>query len=79
MSALTHLFPGLLLIAGTALAVMPLAAAPGRWGYFDFGKDAASARIQPGKNCFECHERHAAADMTFVQFYPTLQQAAGAR
>jgi hypothetical protein len=46
----------------------------GRWAYFDFGKEANSASPQPKSNCFECHERHTAVDMTFVQFYPTLQQ-----
>jgi hypothetical protein len=51
----------------------------GRWAYFDFGMDARSAAPQPASGCFECHERHAAVDMTFVQFYPTLQQVKPAR
>ena len=46
-----------------------------RWAYFDFGKQSPSAPPQPESNCFACHEQHAAADMTFVQFYPTLQKA----
>jgi hypothetical protein len=33
-----------------------------------------SATPQPQSGCFACHQRHAAVDMTFVQFYPTLQQ-----
>ena len=51
----------------------------GRWAYFDFGMDARNAAPQPASGCFECHERHAAVDMTFVQFYPTLQQVKPAR
>lgn len=51
----------------------------GRWAYFDFGMDARSTTPQPESRCFACHERHAAVDMTFVQFYPTLQQVKPAR
>jgi hypothetical protein len=51
----------------------------GRWAYFDFGMEARSASPQPESNCFACHERNAAVDMTFVQFYPTLQEVKAAR
>lgn len=51
----------------------------GRWAYFDFGMDARSTTPQPESRCFACPERHAAVDMTFVQFYPTLQQVKPAR
>ena len=44
------------------------------WAYFDFGDEANSASPQPESSCFACHKRHAAVDMTFVQFYPTLQK-----
>ena len=39
----------------------------------DFVKD-----IQPilAKNCYSCHEQNGAVDTTFVQFYPTLIDAA---
>jgi hypothetical protein len=43
-----------------------------RWAYFDFG-DAQTATPEPASNCFACHAANAAVDMTFVQFYPTLQ------
>lgn len=46
----------------------------GRWAYFDFGMDSRSASPQRESECFACHEKHGAVDMTFVQFYPTLQQ-----
>src|SRR5918994_3862701 len=45
----------------------------GRWAYFDFGMDSKTARPEPKSNCFACHAANAKVDMTFVQFYPTLQ------
>lgn len=45
----------------------------GRWAYFDFGMDAQTASPQPESGCYACHAKNAAVDMTFVQFYPTLQ------
>jgi hypothetical protein len=46
----------------------------GRWAYFDFGPAARTAEPQPQSGCFACHEKNTAVDMTFVQFYPTLQR-----
>jgi hypothetical protein len=46
----------------------------GRWAYFEFGMEASRVAAQPESGCFACHTRHAAVDMTFVQFYPTLQK-----
>ena len=45
----------------------------GKWAYFDFGMDGKTARPQPESGCFACHKANAKVDMTFVQFYPTLQ------
>jgi hypothetical protein len=45
----------------------------GSWAYFDFGRAASAATPQPESACFSCHKRSGAVDMTFVQFYPTLQ------
>lgn len=45
----------------------------GRWAYFEFGMDAATAGPQPESGCYACHAKNAAVDMTFTQFYPTLQ------
>jgi hypothetical protein len=45
----------------------------GRWAYFDFGQ-ASGATPQPESSCFACHLKNTAVDMTFVQFYPTLQK-----
>ena len=51
----------------------------GRWAYFDFGMDTKTARPEPKSNCFACHAANAKVDMTFVQFYPTLQGVKTAR
>jgi len=46
----------------------------GGWGFFPLGATGA----RPGTllpyeaPCYSCHQAHAAADTTFVQFYPTL-------
>jgi hypothetical protein len=61
-------------VHGIEVSVKDSARFKGRWAYFDFGMDARSATAQPESGCFACHKRHAAVDMTFVQFYPTLQQ-----
>lgn len=45
----------------------------GGWGFFAFGAAGAPAsEIPHSVACYGCHEQHAAADTTFVQFYPTL-------
>ena len=52
------------------------------WAFYDFGvagslRDVAEplsgARVA---RCIECHTEHTAAERTFVQFYPTLLEAA---
>lgn len=59
---------------GIEVSVKDSARFKGRWAYFDFGM-AQTAAPQPQTGCFACHQQHGAADMTFVQFYPTLQNA----
>lgn len=44
-----------------------------RWAYYDFGMDSKTATLEPENTCFACHKASAQVDMTFVQFYPTLQ------
>jgi cytochrome P460 len=45
----------------------------GGWAFFGFGNGQKSAgEIPHTTDCYSCHEAHAAADTTFVQFYPTL-------
>jgi hypothetical protein len=58
---------------GVEVSVKDSSRFKGRWAYFDFGTDASSASPQAESGCFACHQKHAAVDMTFVQFYPTLQ------
>jgi hypothetical protein len=55
---------------------------PDGWAFFDFGaatsmKDvAAPLSGQRVAECVECHTKHTAVERTFVQFYPTLLDAA---
>ncbi|WP_404359450.1 cytochrome P460 family protein [Methylotuvimicrobium sp. KM1] len=56
--------------------------APGNWGFFRFTIEDSpllhsSAKAQPGENCQACHQKHAAKDQVFTQFYPVLRAAAG--
>jgi len=49
----------------------------GQWAFYAFGKDGEAARPIPhAADCYFCHEKSAAVDTTFVQFYPTLLQIA---
>lgn len=51
----------------------------GSWAFFGFGGDRKSAgEIPHDSACYSCHQQHAAADTTFVQFYPTLLPVATA-
>jgi hypothetical protein len=59
---------------GIEVSVKDSARFKGRWAYFDFGM-AKTATAEPESGCFACHQQHGAVDMTFVQFYPTLQSA----
>jgi hypothetical protein len=44
----------------------------GGWAFFSFGDSRPAQMIPVSKDCYSCHEQHAAVDTTFVQFYPTL-------
>ncbi len=44
----------------------------GGWGFFGFDGDKPSMQMPQTSACYACHRDHAAADTTFVQFYPTL-------
>ncbi len=48
----------------------------GGWGFFGFDGDKPAEMIPYSASCYSCHQQHAAADTTFVQFYPTLLPAA---
>jgi hypothetical protein len=44
----------------------------GGWAFFAFDGDKPARQIPQTAACYACHQAHAAADTTFVQFYPTL-------
>jgi hypothetical protein len=48
----------------------------GGWGFFSFDAGQSAPPIAMTAACYACHRAHAAADTTFVQFYPTLLPAA---
>lgn len=52
---------------------------PGGWAYFGFtdmqGKALAKAKPFPDGACLSCHQRKAATDHVFTQFYPVLNAA----
>jgi hypothetical protein len=49
-----------------------------KWAYFNFSSTSqTAAAITPAKNdCWNCHEKNAAVEHSFVQFYPQLLQVA---
>jgi hypothetical protein len=52
-------------------------ASRGGWNFYAFRKDAAIGEPFPkSAACFTCHAKNGATDTTFVQFYPTLIEAA---
>jgi hypothetical protein len=50
-------------------------ALPDKWAYYNFD-DNKTARANPKEGCFSCHDKHAAVEHVFVQFYPTLKPIA---
>jgi hypothetical protein len=48
---------------------------PDKWAYFAFDTDKTAAP-NPKEACFNCHEKNAAVEHSFVQFYPTLKPVA---
>ena len=44
----------------------------GGWAFFSFQGSRPAQMIPMSKDCYSCHQQHAAVDTTFVQFYPTL-------
>jgi hypothetical protein len=50
---------------------------PGGWGFFDFARGAGPvAPLPQSASCYSCHRDNTAVEQTFVQFYPTLMEAA---
>jgi hypothetical protein len=59
-------------VMGMEAHVKDTARFKGGWGFFGFGGGKPAAQIPYTAACYACHQDHAAADTTFVQFYPTL-------
>ena len=49
---------------------------PGGWAFYSFEDQNPSTPFPHEMDCYSCHEKHAAVDTTFVQFYPTLLKLA---
>lgn len=52
---------------------------PSGWAFVGFRDEAPTAPLPQTSACNVCHQDHAAADTTFVQFYPTLLPIAEAK
>jgi hypothetical protein len=46
------------------------------WAFYGFDQPVSAKAIERPASCYTCHEQHGAVDTTFVQFYPTLMDAA---
>jgi len=46
------------------------------WAFYGFDNEVSAKAIARPASCYTCHEEHGAVDTTFVQFYPTLLDAA---
>ena len=70
-------------VHGVEMAVKDSSHVPEGWAYYGFGgmggAPSRSASAQPKNSCFSCHAEHAARDHVFLQFYPLLTEAAGAK
>ncbi|HEY0650916.1 cytochrome P460 family protein [Phenylobacterium sp.] len=45
---------------------------PSGWAFFGFNGEQPAQALPQTSACNQCHEKNAAVDTTFVQFYPTL-------
>ena len=60
-------------VTGLEAHVKDAARFEGGWGFFGFNDARQPADLfSYDAACYSCHRQHAAADTTFVQFYPTL-------
>lgn len=54
-------------------------ATPEVWRYYDFNLDGGPGDMMPQAGCFSCHEKNAAVEHSFAQFYPQLLEVAMAK
>jgi hypothetical protein len=52
---------------------------PEVWRYYGFGTTGKEAAALPKEACFSCHEKSAAVEHSFTQFYPALLEVALAK
>ena len=64
-------------VLGIEVEVKDEARFPGKWAFYGFNGNAATAKPLPTtQSCYSCHAQNGAVDNTFVQFYPTLADIA---
>jgi len=64
-------------VIGVEVEVKDESRFPGKWAFYEFGRNATSAKPLPtSASCYSCHAQNGAVDNTFVQFYPTLTDIA---
>ena len=68
-------------LLGVEAEVKDEARFPAGWGFYAFTSAAKSGKLVPAatSECQSCHSQHGAVENTFVQFYPTLFEAAKKR
>jgi len=66
-------------LMGAEVHVKDTARFPGQWAFFGFDDEKPAKMIPTTADCYSCHQKSAAVDTTFVQFYPTLLQVAKKR
>jgi len=49
---------------------------PDVWSYYNLGSNPTSAAALPKNACWECHDKNAAVEHSFTQFYPELLDVA---
>ncbi len=59
-------------LMGMEVHIKDVARFPGKWAFFGFDGDQPAKMIPTSADCYSCHQKSAAVDTTFVQFYPTL-------
>ncbi len=66
-------------VGGLELHVKDESRFPGKWAFFEVESPTRASLFPAEATCYSCHRDHAAADTTFVQFYPTLLPVATAK
>jgi len=65
--------------SGIEAEVKDPAHSPDVWSYYNFGTGTSAATAFAKDSCWECHEKNAAVEHSFSQFYPRLLDVALAK